>query len=398
VTSKDGNNMTDAEFEAFLQGRGELSDLLQAMPQPMPSAELDAAILADAEAALGLQAARTDGAANDAVIPQTQRIAPNFLSRWKIPLGLAASVLLAIPLVMLQRQGPSSNEAPVVVAAAPAGPAPVARRAENPQQEELTGAAAKDADHAKLAKADAATSTQTRARATAPMPSSATGKIGVPGVARPARKAEDAPTVLAQADTGAPRQEPVQIAQAPSPIVTQETAPPPAAAAMPPAKPAAPAAIPEQLAAAPQAKETTAANARMSRGMTSADKAPEVLAKTDSQDAKAKRGAEPQSEYHIAAAPSAAPAAAPPPPVQSAASGDGANAIASPPVLGGQATGQASEPASPENARSWILQIEKLLKADKRKEVLDEWTRFRLAYPDYPVRKSLLKQIDALKK
>lgn len=398
MNSKDGNNMADAEFEAFLQGRGELADLLQAMPQPMPSAALDAAILADAESALGPQTVRTDGAANDAVIPQAQRIAPNFLSRWKIPLGLAASVLLAIPLVMLQRQGPSSNEAAVVVAAAPSAPAPVAPRAENPQPEERTDAAAKDADYAKQTKADAAAPSQTRARATAPMPSSATGKIGVPGVARPERKAEDAPTVLAQADTGVPRQEPLQIAQAPSPVVTHETAPPPAAAAMPPAKPAAPAAMPEQLAAAPQAKETAATHARMSRGVTSADKAPEVLAKADTQEAKAKRGAEPQAEYHVAAAPSPAPAAAPPPPTRPAAPGEGANAIASQaPVLGGQAARPASEP-SPENARAWLLQIEKLLKADKRKEALDEWSRFRQAYPDYPVRQSVIKQIDVLKK
>lgn len=56
------------------------------------------------------------------------------------------------------------------------------------------------------------------------------------------------------------------------------------------------------------------------------------------------------------------------------------------------------EASPPEAPQSWLTRIEKLLKEDKKKEALEEWNKFRKAYPEYSVRKELADQIDALKK
>ena len=112
MTSK-GTDQFDEEFEAFLQGRDALSRHLQSLPQPAPSAELDAAILARAEAELARDAA------NDPAMPGvTDHARPGFLKRWRTPLAMAASVLFAF-LLLLRWQTPSEDPAPLVVAQAP---------------------------------------------------------------------------------------------------------------------------------------------------------------------------------------------------------------------------------------------------------------------------------------
>ncbi|MET3134267.1 hypothetical protein AAKU55_004562 [Oxalobacteraceae bacterium GrIS 1.11] len=130
MTSKEIDDGSDAELEAWLQGRGELADLLRALPQAGPSAELDAAILAAAETALA-----PAPAANDAVMPDAQRrAASSFMSRWKLPLALAASLLLTVNMIGLRwfmsapttfpAAPPSVEMAPAPVTAAAAAPAP----------------------------------------------------------------------------------------------------------------------------------------------------------------------------------------------------------------------------------------------------------------------------------
>jgi hypothetical protein len=96
MTAED-NKRDDAEFEAFLQGRGELARKLQGLPQPSPSAALDAAILAQAEVlAAAAAAAPVSGAANDALAPNTAKPRkPHFMMRWSTQLAMAASVVLA---------------------------------------------------------------------------------------------------------------------------------------------------------------------------------------------------------------------------------------------------------------------------------------------------------------
>lgn len=82
----------------------ELTALLAALPQPSPPAELDAAILADAQQALATPVAVIPAAmaANDSangVVRTLPAKKTDYLTRWRIPLGLAAAVLLTFNLV-----------------------------------------------------------------------------------------------------------------------------------------------------------------------------------------------------------------------------------------------------------------------------------------------------------
>lgn len=117
MTGKDKDQIDDG-FELFLQRQDELSRQLQSLPQPAPSAELDAAILARVEAELARTAA-TDAAANDPALPGAAASPlPGFLSRWRTPLSMAASVML-VTLVLLRWQTQADNPVPLVVAQAP---------------------------------------------------------------------------------------------------------------------------------------------------------------------------------------------------------------------------------------------------------------------------------------
>lgn len=117
MTGKDKDQIDDG-FELFLQRQDELSRQLQSLPQPAPSAELDAAILAKVEAELARSAA-TDAAANDPALPGAAASPlPGFLSRWRTPLSMAASVML-VTLVLLRWQTQADNPVPLVVAQAP---------------------------------------------------------------------------------------------------------------------------------------------------------------------------------------------------------------------------------------------------------------------------------------
>lgn len=84
----------DAQFDAFLKGEDELSRLLQSLPQPSPSAELDAVIMKRvkfAAAQQGRQAANDPGTAG--AMPS---LAPGLGRRWRIPAGIAATVLVGV--------------------------------------------------------------------------------------------------------------------------------------------------------------------------------------------------------------------------------------------------------------------------------------------------------------
>ena len=91
----------------------ELNALLASLPQPAPSSALDAAILADAEKALHPPPAANDSA--DGVLrtlPVTKT--PDYLQRWRIPLGLAAAVLLTVNLIGVDWFGSKPAQFPVV--------------------------------------------------------------------------------------------------------------------------------------------------------------------------------------------------------------------------------------------------------------------------------------------
>jgi hypothetical protein len=91
----------------------ELKALLASLPQPAPSSALDAAILADAEKALHQPAAANDSA--DGVLRTLPvKKSPDYLQRWRVPLGLAAAVLLTVNLIGVDWFGSKPAQFPVV--------------------------------------------------------------------------------------------------------------------------------------------------------------------------------------------------------------------------------------------------------------------------------------------
>lgn len=120
----------------------ELNALLAALPQPSPSAELDAAILADAEQALATPLAKplaANDSANGVLRTLPAKKSTDYLARWRIPLGLAAAVLLTFNLVGGDFFGHKTAQFPVVgepldppmaPAAADMAPAPAPMQAE----------------------------------------------------------------------------------------------------------------------------------------------------------------------------------------------------------------------------------------------------------------------------
>lgn len=118
MSSHDTHTRDDAEFDLFLERSGELAQQLQSLPQPEPSAQLDAAILARAEKNLAAGSRLANEASNDAVIPGARPVRPIFFQRMQVPMGLAASVMVAV-LVTLQWEARSPDDMPVLVAQAP---------------------------------------------------------------------------------------------------------------------------------------------------------------------------------------------------------------------------------------------------------------------------------------
>ncbi|OEZ47972.1 hypothetical protein JAB1_43920 [Janthinobacterium sp. MP5059B] len=91
----------------------ELNALLASLPQPAPSSALDAAILADAEKALHKPAAANDSA--DGVLRTLPaKKSSDSLQRWRVPLGLAAAVLLTVNLIGVDWFGSKPAQFPVV--------------------------------------------------------------------------------------------------------------------------------------------------------------------------------------------------------------------------------------------------------------------------------------------
>ena len=120
----------------------ELNALLAALPQPSPPGELDAAILADAERALATPLAKplaANDSANGVLRTLPAKKSTDYLARWRIPLGLAAAVLLTFNLVGGDFFGHKTAQFPVVgeprdppmaPAAADMAPAPAPMQAE----------------------------------------------------------------------------------------------------------------------------------------------------------------------------------------------------------------------------------------------------------------------------
>lgn len=290
--------VSDAEFDAFLRGDDALARQLAALPQPQPSATLDAAILRHVQADL-----RRPSASNDAA----QR---SMVSRWSMPIALAASFVVTFSLVHewdgYISDAPAEAAAPVVVApAAPAAPASAAAAA--------AGLAAE----------------------TVPAPASAATPQPPPP-----------PAFTAPPSRQAPLRKPAASAQA----------------------------------APNQPSELSGA-----------------LVKPSPQQAEIQAEA-PRADIDSAAEKSSLPlrrsAAAPMPPPPAPVSVAGSRNMAPRPIETDSSKADGIK-ADSIKADPWLAVIDEMLKAGLPRDASEEWTRFRLAYPDYPVPPALAERIKA---
>jgi len=385
MTSRN-DDMHEAEFEDFLQGKGELASLLQDLPQAQPTAELDTAIIAQAERALAAPLATATSpaivpaAANDVIGPEGSGNPPSFLWRWKLPLSLAASVLFAIPVVMQQNHEFYQTDS--VTVAAPDAPAP---------QEKIISALPQlaQADLAKQAKVAAELAPPAAASMDNAMPPAMeTSKT------KESRKADDSK----RASVANPRSE-YKLAERQA----EPTPPPPTilAAAPEPTKvtitgsairrqemsSAAPVQTNSNVAGAEEkeaAENHYASNAKM-RALTA--NASHAKAEAAGMLAKSSETASTDKKADLPAA-APFPAAQPAPRI----------VMAAPPVAAAPPLSAALAPEPHPGAYDWLQKIEQLLKNHRHKEALDEWRKFRVIYPAFTVDQSLQKQIDALQK
>ncbi|MFZ3000937.1 MAG: hypothetical protein WA071_11410 [Undibacterium umbellatum] len=385
MTSRN-DDMHEAEFEDFLQGKGELASLLQDLPQAQPTAELDTAIIAQAERALAAPLATATSpaivpaAANDVIGPEGSGNPPSFLWRWKLPLSLAASVLFAIPVVMQQNQETFPTDP--VTAAAPDAHVP---------QEKINSALPQlaQADLAKQAKV----ATELAPPAAASMdnampPAMETSKT------KESRKADDSK----RASVANPRSE-YKLAERQA----EPTPPPPtilAAAPEPTKVPITGSAIRRQevSSAAPVQTNSNVAGAEEKEAAenhyASNAKMRALTANASHAKAEAAGMLAKSSETASTDKKSDLPAAAPFPAAQPAPR----IVMAAPPVAAAPPLSAAQAPESHPGAYDWLQKIEQLLKNHRNKEALDEWRKFRAVYPAFTVDQSLQKQIDALQK
>lgn len=321
----------DADFDAFLQGKGPLAQGLAELQQPEPPAALDAAILARVAAELGQGGAAAKATPSGAEAANDSDGPPDFQprrwrERWRVPVALAAGVTaisIALPLwqeeVALQQQTVHGQMQDMQIPAMPA-PAPVEEAA---MPTETAAPAPEVPGPMKDAARPAAPA------AMAPAPAAPRPQPGIAAAAAQAQAAvkTEAARVDATAekrDAAAGARKAIEREQAemrrpdvyPAPVVEAAPAPAPAAALPPPSP------------------------------------APVVT------PAMPKTALQPQADYRAAAS-------------------------ASKPALARHLAEETVTP--PLYPPAVIARIEQLLSDGKRAEALAEWERLRAAYPDYPV-------------
>ncbi|SHH00419.1 hypothetical protein [Massilia sp. CF038] len=318
----------DAEFDAFLKGEGDLSRRLQAMSTGEPSAELDAAILNRARLALAQETHPV--AANDpgdsTPIP---RLAQPFGHRWRVPVGIAATLLAG---VFANQAFQSQKASDAALVAETAVPAPVLIVPPPP--------------------ADAIAEPSVAMAPPAPMMDSARAPVPASPPPPPLAQKEDALADLAPVAKPAPaspvRAEPTVAAAAPSAPV--------AAAAPPPAPAPASAGVP--LTVESYANAAPASQAQLSAALAARQRSD--MAENEMAEAKKSKSL---ARVEVAERVSI--------------------------------TGSANKRP---DSKTWLAEIERLLKDGENEKALQQWQGFREAYPREKVAPELEARLDALDK
>jgi hypothetical protein len=389
MSTPDDINISDDEFDAFLKGEGELALMLRQLPQGQPSAQLDDAIMAAAKAELAANPAapvatvvqptqQAQAAANDPVIPGKTEAKRSFTNRWRVPLGLAASLFVTVQLVRMEitdeRMQPGAPALLVEKEVAPAAPPPPADMAPPapavsvkivppPGYEPPQGISAKPA-----APAPTTTAAIEAAQATAAAASQSEEKRKLKREVRQEKERVTEPALT-----------PPPLATAPAPAM--QYAPAPLATPAPASDYAAPLvsarAVAPVVASTPRPVEAPlAAFAPMPAPAPTAAPAPAravaapVVA--DKSEQSVQRVEVTGSTLHRAKSEAEEP-------TQVAASGDAK---------------QSANTNSDADAQ--LAKIDGLLKSGSTSEALTAWRKFRRAYPDYKVPDELRAKIDAL--
>lgn len=343
----------------------ELERRLAALPQPAPSAALDAAILAAVQADLAAARSRPS-AANDAPIapPAVQAPTRQRWTRWQLPLGLAASFVLSLSVVMKLQEHEAQVAAPQPPAAPSPSPSPAPAPAAPPNGADAaetaasTPAAESAAPAPQGSTADTRNRTQAKNSRPALPPNAATTATTRSGAAANAKAGAAAQAARQNSERAAP---PMAVESAPA----QEFRRPPQA-------------VPELTMAVPAA--------------------PAMPSYSQPSPASAFSPAPVPAAAPSLAVPPAPPAPPPPPPAphivqDRAAPAEAAGRVASErrvEITGSRIMRPQPNAVSPD---IWLSAIDEMLKAGLRRDALAEWPRFRQAYPDYPVPQELLERL-----
>jgi len=349
MTTQKHDQTEDAAFEEFLGGRGELVKQLKKLAQLSPSAALDAAVLASAKAAVA-QAERSKlTAANDAVVPSMPG-KPGFLSNFRMPMGLAASLMVAVLVSVLWHQ--SADLTAEFTQAPEAAPAAAEMAAAPPA---VTAAAAL-ADTAKA---------KNPAQASQPAATAAAPAQAAPAAPAPVAAVKPPVTVA-----------PAPVAAAVKPAVTKDALVVPPAPAVAVAKPAAPVAEAKSVVSEKKVEMSSiaagVANDASKRSAERGEPAAVGTATGTTTVAPAIAGNLATAATNQPAAPAAPASAATPAP----------------------ATVEPAKPEAPltavEKAKAWLAAIEEMSKYESRKEAaLIQLERFEKSYPHFPVPEAL---------
>jgi hypothetical protein len=336
------NQYDDAEFALFLQGSGELASKLKGVDIPGPSAELDTAILARIEQALAQEAAAKSVAANDPVVPGVRPSdypTSKWITRWRVPLGLAAGLFLG---VLLHRSFQSESPVESVARLSRASqPAPIVAQ-------QMAPAPPMAAELPAIASADLA--------APAPVPR----KVSPPENRRDMSAGAEA----TPAELSAAMPAPADIVVA-SPIVARSAAPKVEAA-------------PIVASDSVQRVEITGSTVRRA-DVETASPVQVIIAQDIMNSPVTQSGA---SSGYSSGERGVAQRFSGPAPVAAAPS------VAAKP---------APQPmAIQKSPQEWLVLIEENLKVGWNDEAVENWDKFRKAYPDYPVRDGLKEKISAL--
>lgn len=363
MSSFDMEPVDEAKFAAFLQGKDEVSKILRSMPQPKPRSELDAAILAMVAADLPNPAKIELGQEISQPIHAVAANQSHFLQRWRAPLGMAASAALIFPMLLLWENGWQYSE-----------------KSEMPSMAE-TGQAAPEAPTASAASPASAAVNESIEPIVGFAPPPVAAKRAVTRdsgneEANLAKNSENTgPVVMDLHESKA--ESALEKSRAAQTVAVQKAE--------------------QQARQVADARQQAEANARQKFEAEKIVRADIADSEREQALSKAKKAQGDRAETRSSARPQApVPAVVAVTPAQILSEELSApSPMAAPQSVDAAASAAKKSTVQP---KVWLSLVEELLKANMQQEALEEWQKFRKAYPYHPVDPRLEEKINALQK